>query len=533
MEQQRKGTGAARAKAHASADQHAVQREAELHRRPRTPDELRAWMERVLGLRVPATPLVPGHSTPLDYLVHAFFEGAWRRAPGGEGWEVVPPERATRDGVLWACRGGGKTFLGAVATLLDLIFKPGIEVRVLGGSMEQSKRMHAHLRRLICAKNGPALGELLGAKLTQTSLRLANGSEVELLAQSQASVRGTRVQKLRCDEVELFDPEVWDAAQLVTRGRTLRTPDGEDLDIPGVIECLSTMHIPHGLMHDLVEECKAGKRALFKWGVVDVLEECPAARACAACALHPECDGRAKGRGGGHVRIDDALAAKARVSRATWDSEMLCLRPTRSDAVLPEFDPALHVVEREPSEGVVVAGMDFGYRSPAVVLWGMVDAGGVLWIVDERVVEREVVGAHVESILAGRGRREGHAWPRPAWVGVDPAGGQSNDHSGTSSIQLLERAQLRVRSRRCTIQGGLELVRARLRPAQEGAAPRLLVHARCTTLRECLARYHYARDKPGSLDPVKDGFDHAVDALRYLVLNLDRPGRAVMGEYAG
>ena len=63
--------------------------------------------------------------------------------------------------------------------------------------------------------------------------------------------------------------------------------------------------------------------------------------------------------------------------------------------------------------------------------------------------------------------------------------------------------------------------------------PRLLVHARCTTLRECLARYHYARDKPGSLDPVKDGFDHAVDALRYLVLNLDRPGRAVMGEYAG
>ena len=157
MEQQRKGTGAARAKAHASADQHAVQREAELHRRPRTPDELRAWMERVLGLRVPATPLVPGHSTPLDYLVHAFFEGAWRRAPGGEGWEVVPPERATRDGVLWACRGGGKTFLGAVATLLDLIFKPGIEVRVLGGSMEQSKRMHAHLRRLICAKNGPAL----------------------------------------------------------------------------------------------------------------------------------------------------------------------------------------------------------------------------------------------------------------------------------------------------------------------------------------------------------------------------------------
>ncbi len=506
--------------------------EGDVHVRPRTPAELRAWLARVLEVRAPEAPLTPGHGTPLDYLVHAFFEGAWRRGAGGGAWEPAPAH-APRDSVLWACRGGGKTFLGAVATLLDLVFKPGIEVRVLGGSMEQSKRMHAHLRRLIAGRGGSPLGEALGARLTQTSLRLANGSEVELLAQSQASVRGTRVQKLRCDEVELFDREVWDAAQLVTRSRTLRTPEGEELDVPGVIECLSTMHIPHGLMHDLVEECKGGRRALFKWGVVEVLEECPPGRACEACALLGECDGRAKGRAGGHVRIDDALAAKARVSRATWASEMLCLRPTRSDAVLPEFDPAQHVVEREAPEGLLVAGMDFGFRSPAVVLWGTLDEGGVLWIVDERVVEREVLATHVEAIVGGRGRREGHAWPRPAWVGVDPAGSQSNDHSGVNSIQVLQRAGLRVRWRRSTIQGGLELVRARLRPAQEGAPPRLLVHARCTTLRECLARYHYARDKPGSLDPVKDGFDHAVDALRYLVLNLDRPGRTAHGEYAG
>ena len=33
------------------------------------------------------------------------------------------------------------------------------------------------------------------------------------------SVRGTRVQKLRCDEVELFTPEVWDAVQLTTQSK--------------------------------------------------------------------------------------------------------------------------------------------------------------------------------------------------------------------------------------------------------------------------------------------------------------------------
>ena len=42
-------------------------------------------------------------------------------------------------------------------------------------------------------------------------------SPAGVLAQSQRSVRGLRVQKLRCDEVELFDPAVWEAAQLTTR----------------------------------------------------------------------------------------------------------------------------------------------------------------------------------------------------------------------------------------------------------------------------------------------------------------------------
>ena len=35
-----------------------------------------------------------------------------------------------------------------------------------------------------------------------------------MLAQSQRAVRGLRVQKLRCDEVEMFNPSIWEAAQL-------------------------------------------------------------------------------------------------------------------------------------------------------------------------------------------------------------------------------------------------------------------------------------------------------------------------------
>jgi hypothetical protein len=476
---------------------------------------------------------------------------------------------------VWANRGGGKTFLGAVATMLDLVFKPGIEIRILGGSMEQSRRMHAHLRRLFDPHKHAGLGEMVHGKITETRLRLKNGSEVELLAQSHQSVRGTRVQKLRCDEVDLFKRDVWEAAQLTTRSKRCG-----DFFVRGGVECLSTMHVPHGVMHDLVQEARTGERKLFRWGVVDALEHCPSERECGGCVLFKECGGRAKQRTpeqGGHVSIDDAIAMKKRVAMATWEAEMLCLRPRRTDAVLPEFEPRVHVVEELPGwmveagkslpksessaptsppapEGrgtttiapsaqvTWLAGMDFGYRAPTVVLWAALDERGVLWIVDEHVARGLVLEDHIQVIakgLAGASRGDERAvhdgshrpWPACEWIGVDPAGNNTNDHSGVSSVTKMRQAGLTVKTRRMSVVDGLALVRARLAPA-DGQGPRLFVHARCEKLIESLERYHYPEDDPESDSPVKrDGFDHAVDALRYLIQNLDKPHKTGVRGY--
>lgn len=48
---------------------------------------------------------------------------------------------------------------------------------------------------------------------------------------------------------------------------------------------------------------------------------------------------------------------------------------------------------------------------------------------------------------------------------------------------------------------------------------------------ECLERYHYPADRPESLVPEKDGFDHGADALRYLVQNLDHRFETVHSSY--
>jgi hypothetical protein len=490
---------------------------------PSTRTELHDWLGTALGIRLAREPVTEGHQTPGAYIEHAFFEGG-RLLAGGVAADGPP-----LDCVVWANRGGGKTFLGALATMLDLVFKPGIEVRILGGSLEQSKRMLAHLRALF---QRPALAPMLDGRITERRVRLTNGSCAEILAQSETSVRGTRVQKLRCDEVELFDAEVWEAAQLTTRSADITLADGRTVEVPGSIECLSTMHRPYGLMHRVVGDARDGARSLFRWGLVDVLERCRPGRECVACALRPECAGAAKHeRQAGHIRIEDALRMKGRVGAATWESEMLCLRARRSDSVFPEFDRAVHVVGEgawSPPRGRVLAGMDFGFRAPTVVLWAVEDGAGALWVLAERVLAETVLEEHARAILAGPG--VDGLCGRPEWVGVDPAGRQRSGQTGVRDSDVLRRAGLRVHEKALKQQVGISLVRARLRPAS-GAGARLFVHARCGHLIECLERYHYPVDRPESMTPEKDGFDHGADALRYLVQNLDHRFETKRGSY--
>src|SRR3954463_13704524 len=146
----------------------------------RTPDQLHGWVRSFLGLNIPRRAICPGHDAPFDYLSSAYFEPA-------------------KDLLVWAPRGGGQTRLAAVATLLDLLHKCGCSVRILGGSLEQSLRMWEHLLPDVQRIAAPLLAERLrGASARR--LRMVGGGSAAVLTQSQRTVRGLRVQKLRCDE---------------------------------------------------------------------------------------------------------------------------------------------------------------------------------------------------------------------------------------------------------------------------------------------------------------------------------------------
>ena len=230
--------------------------------RPRTQEDLRNYVQVFLGVQVPDRRICPGHSSPMDYLWHSF---------AGDHGATGPRPTGNADAVVWANRAGGKTELAAVATLLDALFKPNCQIRILGGSGEQSGRMYEYLTSFF--RKG--FEGFLAGPVLKGRCRLANGAAVEVLTQSATSVRGTHVQKLRCDEVELFDEDVFAAAKFTTQSTD---------EIAAAMELISTMHRPYGLMHKEVTAATRAGVPVFKWCIWETIEQCTD-RNCSQCSL--------------------------------------------------------------------------------------------------------------------------------------------------------------------------------------------------------------------------------------------------------
>jgi hypothetical protein len=144
----------------------------------RTERWLLTWLEEFLVCACRPFPSARDTQAPLDYMKHAYF-----RADEGRG-RVGAARR-------W------KTRMGAAATLLDLLHKPGVQARILGGSLEQSKRMWQHL--LEDAKQPECRAGPRGMRRTASTARAAGRTRACWRSRS-ARCAGLRVQKLRCDE---------------------------------------------------------------------------------------------------------------------------------------------------------------------------------------------------------------------------------------------------------------------------------------------------------------------------------------------
>lgn len=460
--------------------------------RPPTRRAALARIAEAFGIRVAATPVCPGHCSPLDFL------GAWcfDRPPVSL---VLGP------------RGGGKSYLAAFATHWDSMRLDGHGTRILGGSLAQSAQVYDALRSF---ESGP--GAVAFRSLNRESATYVTGSDVSILAASPKSVRGPHVATLRLDEVDEMETDIRESAMGMCMG--LR-------GVSASVSMTSTWHRPSGPMAALIGRAKGGDFPLYTFCIFDVLERCPEERSgpnlerCPECPLLAWChDGpipKAK-RSDGHYPIESLIQKVRVVSPRIFEADYLCAGPKADGLYFAEFSGAnvTEAAEYDPSRDLYVA-IDTGLHSGVVFFQADVrpsrdgDEARVS-VFDELLcvdISPEALARRILEVVGSR--------PIAA-VYADPAGDQRH---GTGVVILgAMQASFGRTIRRWPIRkvrDSIEQLKGLILAAD--GRRRLTVHPRCTQLIRSLNSYRRRTVRGVILDEPDDPQHPAedlVDALR-------------------
>jgi len=192
-----------------------------LGRWPQTNEELWMFVRAVWGVEIPYRAVCPNHVSPFQAFADAYF--------------------ARHPVAIWEGSRGfsGKTFtLGLLACTEMLTLK--CFVTILGGSAEQSLRVHEAMQQFLDSDATPTSVKNMVDIMTRFDTRLSNGAKARTLMASQKSVRGPHPQRLRLDEVDEMDYELFKAAQ----GQPMRSKRLPDVETQTVAS--STHQYPDG-----------------------------------------------------------------------------------------------------------------------------------------------------------------------------------------------------------------------------------------------------------------------------------------------
>lgn len=165
--------------------------------------------------------------------------------------------------------------------------------------------------------------------------------------------------------------------------------------------------------------------------------------------------------------------------------------------VFPDFG-ACFVEPYQPPLGRLVGGMDFGFTAPFAALAATVynddDGREQIYVWYERYRSKTLLAQHAKAL------------PREVFWFADP--------SEPDSIVELRRAGHTVRKATNAILVGIDAVNARI------SSGTLRIANTCTALLAEVQSYRYPSNKVTET-PMKE-MDHAMDALRYLIMGVDR-----------
>ena len=248
-----------------------------------TEQDLKDFILIAFGISIPNKQICPNHSTPW----RAFCDAYFARSPVSI-WE--------------ASRGfGGKSFLLALLGQVEAATLK-CDVNILGGSGEQSTRVHDYMQRLWDYEDAPRY--LLASDPSKIETKMIWGNKIKALMASQASVRGPHPVRLRLDEIDEMDLKILDSAM------------GQPMSKNGAMKqtvMSSTHQYADGTMTEVLTRAKDKGWPVYTW--------------CYRECLEPH----------GWLLQSEIESKKIEVTKAMWDNEYELQEPSPEDrAIAPE-----------------------------------------------------------------------------------------------------------------------------------------------------------------------------------------------------
>ena len=161
-------------------------------------------------------------------------------------------------------------------------------------------------------------------------------------------------------------------------------------------------------------------------------------------------------------------------------------------------------------------GIDHGYRNPTAILYGAVNDEGLIFIYDELYMSGKLVSELAE--LMKMKEKEN----KPKLYLIDPSTRNRNGQTGLSVIDEFASKGIYCEPANNDVRAGINHVQECFNLVN--GKPRLKIFKNCVNLRTELQTYRWKDIKTGAMQdapekPLKKN-DHAVDALRYMVINI-------------
>jgi len=189
---------------------------------------------------------------------------------------------------------------------------------------------------------------------------------------------------------------------------------------------------------------------------------------------------------------------------------------THEGLIYLEFRRERHTFTEPPSFAYVVAGVDWGYANPGVILVFGVDDDSRMWLIHEEYQRQR----RVED-WAALGKQLQDAYDIQTFY-CDP--------SEPEYIRMFAAGGCHAELADNDVMPGIQVVKNRLAVQGDGK-PRLLVSVDAVNTLVEFEQYQWLENRAGLRDQPKKANDHAMDALRYAAMGIDEGMVTGYGEY--